>query len=137
MAAANFYQTSNVGVVQILPADTTTYKTLLTAGSLGSIVTNISVQSTDTAAKDVVLTMTVSGTDYPIGTVAIPLRTGDTNSAPSINLLNLANISPAFNVDNNGNRYLELPALATLRVKVTATLTAAKAISFIAAGKNL
>lgn len=135
--AAIFYQTSNVGVVQILPADTTTYKTLLTAGANGSIVTNISVHSTDTSAKDVVLTVTVSGTDYPIGTVAIPLRTGDTNAAPSMNLLAATNIASAFNLDVNGNRYLELPANATLRVKAGSTVTTAKAISFRAEGKNL
>lgn len=135
--AAIFYQTSNVGAVHILPADTTTSKTLLTAGANGSVVTNISVHSTDTAAKDVTLLVTVGATDYPIGTVAIPLRTGDTNSAPSINLLALANISPAFNTDVNGNRYLELPANAILKVKAGTTVTAAKAISFRAEGKNL
>jgi hypothetical protein len=135
--AAVYYQTSNVGVVQILPADTTSYKTLLTAGANGTVVTNISVHSTDTAAKDVILAVTVSGTDYPKGTVSIPLRTGDTSSAPSVNLLTMTNIASCFNTDVNGNRYLELPANATLRVKVGSTVTTAKAISFIAEGKNL
>jgi hypothetical protein len=135
--AAIFLQTVNVGVQQILPADTTTYKTLLTAGASGARVDAIFVHSTDTSAKDVILALTVSGTDYPIGTVAIPLRTGDTNSAPSINLLNMANISPAFGMDVNGNKFLWMPAGATLRAKAGSTVTTAKAISFIAQGQNL
>jgi len=135
--AAIFYQTSNVGVVQILPADTTSYKTLLTAGASGSVVTNISVHSTDTSAKDVTLTVTVSGTDYPIGIVSIPANTGNANNIASLNFLEQTNITSAFNRDVNGNKYLELPSNATLRVKVGTTVTTAKAISFRAEGKNL
>ncbi len=135
--AAIFYQSLNIGAVQILPADTTTYKTLVTAGASGAKVDLIRVHSTDTAAKEVTLTLTISGTDYPIGTVSIPLRTGDTTSAPSLNFLDQTNITASFKRDVNGNKFLEMPANSTLRVKVSSTVTTAKALSFIAEGRNL
>jgi hypothetical protein len=135
--AAVFFQTLNVGVQQILPADTTSYKTLLTAGASGAQVNSITVHSTDTSARDVLLAVTVSGTDYPIGTVSIPASTGNTNAIPAINLLTATNIAAALNSDVNGNRVLMLPANATLRAKVLVAVTAARAISFVAQGQNL
>lgn len=125
---------SNFTPARILPADTTTQKTIVTAGANGAKVESIIIHSTDTAAKDVVLVMTVSAVDYPIGTISIPANSGNTNALPPISFFKHANITDVLNIDGNGNRYLYLAAGAILKVNVTATLTASKVMSFIPQG---
>lgn len=56
-----FYATPKTAGVQILPADTTTKKTLVTAGANGSLVLGIEVTTTDTAVNDIGLYLQVGG----------------------------------------------------------------------------
>lgn len=136
MASTPFFLGSvKVSAVQILPADTTSLKTLFTAGASGSKVNAIFVSSTDTSARDVQLVMTIGGTDYIIGTHTVPINTGNTNAAPALNLLSVSSISPAFAHDQDGNHHLLLPASATLRVRLASgAVTASRVINFIAQG---
>lgn len=122
-----FPQTIKGGVAQILPADTTTLKTLVTPGANGSKVDSISVTSTDTATRDVQLWITVTAVNYLLGTVNIPIGSGNTNAVPSISLLDSLQ-TPFIRTDNNGNKYLYLPSGGVLSIAVLTTVTAAKAI---------
>jgi hypothetical protein len=131
-----FPQTITTGVTQILPADTTTLKTLFTAGANGSKIDNILVTSTDTGAKDLQLVVTISAVDYIVGTFTVPANTGNTNSTVTLNALAHPQLFNALNVDNNGNRCLFLATGAVLRVKSIATVTATRVISLIAQGGN-
>lgn len=125
---------SNFDAVQILPADTTSLKTLVTAGANGARVENILIHSTDTAAKDVVLVMTKGGVDFPLATIQIPANSGNTNSLPPIALLKHAMLTDVLNTDEKGNRYLYLGSGSVLKIKAGATVTAARAISVIPQG---
>jgi hypothetical protein len=126
----NFTQTSKLSGVKILPADTTALKTLFTAGSNDAIVKSINVQSTDTAARVVQLTVNDGSTDFLIGAVNIPLRSGDNGTAATIDLLG-GTLMPSLPYDANGKRVLLLPAGYILKVNSQATVTADKVITFI------
>ena len=126
----NFTQTSKLSGVKILPADTTALKTLFTAGSEDSVVKAINVQSTDTAARVVQLWVNDGVTDFLIGAVNIPLRSGDNGTAATIDLLG-GTLMPSLPYDANGKRILPLPAGYILKVNSQATVTAAKEITFV------
>lgn len=126
-----FVQTITTGVQQVLPADTTSLKTLVTAGANGSRVSSIVVSTTDTTTRDLQLWLTRSATSYLIGTVNIPLSAGNVNSAPSINILGNSQI-PGLPLDANGNPYIDLKAADVLAIATTTTVTAAKAENAVA-----
>jgi hypothetical protein len=128
-----FIQTIKSWVTQILPADTTTLKTLVTGGSQGSKVEQLFVTSTDTSARDMALWWTISATNYLIGTISIPITAGFTNAIPTVNILRNAQI-PAIEIDANGNPFIYVGSGAVLAVSTLTTVTTAKAIQFIAQG---
>jgi len=116
--------------VQILPADTTTLKTLLTAGANGSLINRIWVTSTDTAAKDLQFYVTISAVDYLIGTLSIPANSGNTNALPQVGVFESTQF-PAMFIDNNGNKIMRLASGAVLKVKALTTVTSAKIINVV------
>ena len=126
----NFTQNIKLSGVKILPADTTALKTLFTAGSEDSVVKAINVQSTDTAARVVQLWVNDGVTDFMIGAVNIPLRSGDTGTAATIDLLG-GTLMPSLPYDASGKRILPLPAGYILKVNSQATVTAAREITFV------
>lgn len=138
-----FPQTIKSYGVQILPADTTTVKTLATAGANGSKIDAIIIQSTDTAAQYVTLTVQVggAGTAFPLGNIIVPITAGSqaTGTAPSVDALraggtsNVANI-PGFSYDSLGNKCLYLSAGSVLGVNTGTTVTTAKAVTVFAQG---
>ncbi len=130
VATPIFPQTILSPVVQILPADTTTLKTLYTAGSNGGVVMNIYVGSTDTGSKDLQFYLTIGGTDYLLSTLAIAANSGFTNSVPMVSVFASTQFANML-VDVNGNKALYLTASSVLKVKTLTTVTTAKAISII------
>lgn len=126
-----FPQTIKTNVAQILPADTTTLKTLITAPANGVRVDNILISSTDTSARDLQLVVTISSVDYVLGTLQIPANAGFTNAVPTIAAFQHSQLV-GLSADVNGNKFLFLASGATLKVKALTTVTAAKAISVIA-----
>ena len=124
---------SNFSAVQILPADTTTLKTIVTPGANGCKVENILVQSTDTSAKDLVLVVTKGGTDFPLATISIPANSGNTNALIPISLFQHAMLV-GLNIDAFGNKYLYLGNGSVLKAKVATTVTTAKVISIFPQG---
>lgn len=128
-----FIQTIQGWLAQILPADTTALKTLITAGAQGSRLNSLILSSTDTTARDIQFWLTRSATNYLIGTVNIPVSAGNTNAAPSVNILGNLQI-PGLAFDANGNPYVDLKAADVLSIACLTTVTAAKAVSAIGCG---
>lgn len=132
MASTPIYPvTIQTAVAKILPADTTTFKTLVTAGANGCRIDNIIVSSTDTVARDLQFVVTISGTDYILTTISAIINSGNSNSIPNISVLNHAQW-PALAIDANGNRVLFLGSGAVLRVKSAVTVSATREISLVA-----
>jgi hypothetical protein len=127
-----FIKNRKVAVVTIVPADTTTLKTLMTAGSEGSRLLAINVVTDDTAANVVGMYVQVAGagTNYPLGVKSVALRSGDptnVSALPSVNLLDLAAVA---GLDPDGS--LGLGAGDVVKVGVQATVTAAKTVTCMA-----
>ncbi len=131
------YQTINVSAVKLLPADTTAFKDVWTAGASGGMLNCLKLHSTDTASRDVQIAIQISGVDFPIGTVACLGNLGNTNAIQSQNLLGMPNIHTSFTHDHNGNHAMMFPPNAKLRARVLVAITATREISLIAEGMNL
>lgn len=131
----NFTQNVKLSGVKILPADTTTLKTLFTAGTDDSIVKAINVQSTDTAARVVNLYVNDGTTDFLIGAVNVPLNSGNTGAVAAIDLLG-GTLLPSLPYDANGKRILPLPAGYIVKVSSQTTVTAAREITFVLMAEN-
>lgn len=127
-----FPQNIKNGAVQILPADTTTLKTLITPSANGARVDSLLVSSTDTTARDLQLYVTKDAVDYLIGTISIPANTGNTNALVMINAFAHTNIGPFLTNDLNGNKVLFLESGSVLKAKTLTTVTAAKAVNLFA-----
>jgi hypothetical protein len=122
--------------VQILPADTSTLKTLVTGGANGTKIVNITVASTDTSARDVQFGITTGGTFFPIGTVTIPITAGTIAATAAINLM-ATTLAPSLPLDSDGNPFILLSSASdTLQVKSLTTVTAAKELDITAFGAD-
>lgn len=111
----------------ILPADTTTYKTLYTAGANDAVVKSVMCASTDTAARNVVLVYYDGTNNFILGTVLVPLNSGNTGAAAAVDLLS-STLLPGLPFDQNGKRILPMQAGHILKVGVLVAVTAAKQI---------
>jgi len=132
-----FPQTLYNAVQTIAPADTTTVKALTTTQTNGLKIESIIVSSSDTSARDVILYMTISATNYPLVQVQIPITAGQVNTTPPVNLLTggvAPGSFPGLPLDGNGNPYIYLPSGATLSVSAPVTVTTAKQINFLVTG---
>ena len=121
-------QAINRGHVQIATADAQNQKTVYTAGVNGSIVRGLILQSTDTSARDVQISITTGGVSFPLGTVTVPIGAGNSGSVPSVNALNSAQL-PGLPVDSFGNPCIALISGDTLTVSALSTVTTAKLIT--------
>lgn len=121
-------QAPKLGLVQILPADASGLKTVVTGGANGSKVSSLMLSSSDTTARDVTIGRSRSGTFYALGTVTVPITAGQIAATGGINGLNTVAI-PGLPFDNDGMPYLFLQSGDTLDIKAITTVTAAKAIS--------
>lgn len=131
-----FPQAVNNGIGQILPADTTTLKTIWTAGANGSLLQALGISSTDTSARDLQFYITRSGTDSLICTISAPINAGNTNAIPSVDVLR-SSLWPWCMFDMAGNRQLRLKSGDVLKFAALTTVTAAKVINCFADGEDL
>jgi hypothetical protein len=124
-------QTINNVAGQILPADTTTKKTIYTAGSNGSILKSLGATSTDTSSRIVIFYINVGGggTDEPIGAVTIAITAGTDGVTAALDCLRSA-LMAWTSFDAFGNKVLYLKASTTLKVACTTTVTTAKELDF-------
>ncbi len=122
-------------------ADGTTAKTLFTAGSSGSKLVSITAHSSDTAARDVRINITRSGTNYPVTTVNIPIGAGNTSSVPPVALLQTTQsggtpTSPTgiLPIDQDGQVYILLQNGDSITCSMLVAVTAATQITLTAIG---
>lgn len=104
--------------------DTTSKKSLLTAGSNGTRIDSIMCSTDDTTAVNLAFYISISGTDYYIGNVNLPIGSGYTTVA---RVDAISTLSPTLG-------YLTLPASAILKANCVATMTAAKTTTVVAMG---
>lgn len=128
-----FPQTVKNYVAQILPADASNVKTLVTGATNGTKIEALTVASTDSSARDVQLVMTISSVVYILATVSIPATAGSVNSVPAVDILRNAQW-PGLSYDANGNRILYVANGAVLGIKALTTVTTAKEIDVLAVG---
>jgi hypothetical protein len=126
---APFLQNTNNADGTILPADTTTKKTIFTAGANDSVVKSLMLASTDTAAMNVQLFVNVggAGTDRLLATIPVPANSGNLGTVPSVDVLR-SSLFPALSFDAFGNKIINLKAGSLLKAAVLVTVTAAKQI---------
>ena len=120
-------------VAQVLPADASALKTLVTGATNGTKIESITVASTDTAARDLQFTITISAVTYVLATVSIPANSGNTNALPAIDILRNAQW-PGLAYDSNANKYLYIASGSTLKINTLTTVTTAKEIDVLASG---
>jgi hypothetical protein len=133
MALSNlpfFPQSINTDKQTIANGDAQTVKTVSTAGTNGSKVSMLLATSTDTSARDVILYVTISATNYPIGQISLPITAGQLNSTPTVNLLNSSQLQ--LPLDANGNPYIYLASGASLTINAPVTITSAKTVTVVA-----
>lgn len=128
-------QTPEAGPVQIVPADTTTQKSVFAAGANGAKITGVVACSDDTAARVLQLSILRSAVNYVLGSVNVPALSGTDGIAPTVNLLDPSKI-PGLPVDNDGQPHILLESGDTLQVKTLVTVTAAKTIHVVSFGGN-
>lgn len=134
MTATPVYpQTLRNGVVQIVPADASTLKTVFTPGASGSKLDHVLITSTDTSARDIQFYLTISAVDYLLGTISIPANSGFTNSVSIVSLLDHTRMTGML-TDVNGNKFVILAAGSVLKAKMLTTITAAKVVNVITQG---
>lgn len=107
-------------------ADTTTKKTVATAGADGSRIDSVMVSSDDTAAVNLAFYLNDGATDYYIGNVNVPIGSGYTTVARVEALQTLA--------PQTG--YLTLESGWSLKCNCVATMTAAKTCTVVPQGGN-
>jgi hypothetical protein len=126
-----FPQSVKPNGAQILPADTTTKKTIVTAGANGTLISALNITSTDTSARDIQLWFFNGSVDQLLCTISIPITAGGTNAIPSVAPFQSSQC-PAMPYDANGNRVMYLGSGQSLKIAATTTVTAAKQIDAIA-----
>jgi hypothetical protein len=124
----NFTQNVKFAATTIEPADTSTLKTLFTAGTDDSVVKAIQVTNSDTAARIVGLYVNNGSTDFLIGHVNIPANSGVNGTAAAVDLLG-GTLMPALPYDANGKRVLPMPAGFILKVNTTTTVAATRVVT--------
>lgn len=114
----------------IVPADTTTLKTLYTAGANGARILSVIAVTNDSAANDVNLYVQVggSGTAANIGGKRVPIASGNVvaSTIPSAQLLDPTQI-PGLLSDGS----LQLGPGDVLQASVVATVTTAKTLTIL------
>jgi hypothetical protein len=128
-------KTANTNSVTFTSADTTTLKTLFTAGADDSDLKAILACTDDTAAINLKVYVNRGGTDYLIGTVNVPLASGSNGSAPGVDILNSAAFA-GLPMDSVGKRYIPLKTGDVVKVACLATMTAAKTLYVSAFGQD-
>lgn len=119
-------------VASIVNADGTTFKTIIAAASGGQRIDSLSIANTDAANAYVVqLAVQVSGVDYELGEVTVPIGAGTNGTAKSVAALNPTDI-PALQYSENYALYLG--AGAALRARAKTAVAGGNGLKFIGIG---
>lgn len=107
---------------------------LATAGADDTVVRSLSITSSDTSAKDVMLFISNSATlttgNGLIGIINVPITAGFDTSVAAVNGLNSTAL-PHTRIDKDGNRILVLKSGWYLKAGLKAALTSAKKVKLV------
>lgn len=123
----------NSGAVTFVNADSTTAKTVFTAGANDSDLKCLTITSNDTSTVNMQIFYRTGGTDYLIGTVRAVTLTGTDGAANAVDLLNSTAL-PFLPVDDAGKRYIPVKNGDTIKVAPLAAVTSAKTATIVALG---
>jgi hypothetical protein len=123
-------QTVRSPAIQITNANGTTVQNIFTAGANGSLISAISVASSDTTARDLRFFVNNGTADVLLCTVSIPASAGNSTSAFAVDVFR-ATACPGLSFDANGNRQLFLQSGHSLRAAAAAAVTSGQAINII------
>jgi hypothetical protein len=98
-------------------------KTIYTAGAYGGIVESVTLVTDDTAAVVARLYILDGATVKPLGTIPIPIQSGDLSTALSVDAL--ASIS-SLPINSVYKKYIPLKANCQLKLAVKTAMTANK-----------
>jgi len=130
-SSPSFVSAPKTPAVQIVNADGTNYKTLMTAGASGSRVDLGSIVNSDAANSYVLkVAIKIGSTDYPLGEVLVPAGAGSNGSTKAVSLLNTTDLPQFYNSDG----VLFLQASAELRVGAKTTVSGANTLTVTAQG---
>ena len=124
-------QTLKTAAVTVVPADTTGWKTVYTAGADDAVLKGLLAVSDDTSAVNLRIGLDIGSTVYQIGCVRLPAAAGTDGSANAIDLLNAVSI-PGLPLDRDFKRIFPLEAGTILKVAALATVTSGKTVTVTA-----
>ena len=137
----NFPGLARKGIVTIVNADGTNNKALVVAGASGSKVVSVTINSSDSAARDVRISILRGGVTFGLTTVAVPINAGNTNAVPPVAALQTtqsggtpSNPTGILPIDQDGQVYILLQSGDTLQVNALVAVTAATTITVFADG---
>lgn len=111
-----------------------TVQVIATGGADDSIIRSISMTSSDTAARDVLLFISNSATPTTsntlIGIINVPITAGFATGVASVNGLNGASL-PFLRLDKDGNRILVLKTGWYLKAGLKTALTASSQVNIV------
>lgn len=128
-------QNANNAGVTFVNADSTTAKTLFTAGANDSNLKGLVITTDDTSSVNVQVKLRTGGVDYPLGTVRAVTLSGTDGAANAIDGLN-STAMPGLPVDGASKRYIPLMTGDTIKVNPVAAVTAGKTLWITALGEN-
>jgi hypothetical protein len=114
------------GLVQISNATGTGQVTVVTAGTNGSKVLNLTAVTTDTVADTLQVSVVRSGTTYVLATTTVPLGSGASAGVAPVDLLSIILNLPH---DQDSQPFLFLNSGDTLVVNATVAITSGKTVS--------
>lgn len=125
-------------VTQFLPADTTTAKDILSAdATYDRRIYGIAIFTDESAAKDVVLSLSDGTTTWKLTTIAIPINSGNTNAITPVDLFTHTQLAPFVKQrDASGAPYLNIPKTWSLKLNYAAAITAAKIANVVVNGET-
>lgn len=125
-------------VTQFLPADTTVAKDILTADAVyDRRVYGIAIFTDESAAKDVVISISDGTTTWKLTTIAIPINSGNTNAIVPVDIFTHTQLSPFIKQrDASGAPYLNIPKGWSLKLNYAAAITAAKISNVVVNGES-
>lgn len=128
---AAYVATPKLFLAQVLPADTTTKKTIATGAATGTKITGLSLSSSETATnRDVAITITRGAVIYNLCYVTVPFGAGASAVQPVTPFSNIQGLP----IDNDGQRYIFLNNGDLLQMNTTTAVTAARQVDGIAIG---
>jgi len=125
-------------VTQFTITDTTIAKDILNVdATFDRRIYGIAVFTDESAAKDVVISISDGTTTWKLTTVAIPLNSGNTNAVVPVDVFTHTQLAPYIKQrDAAGAPYLNIPKGWSLRLNYSATMTTAKIANVVVNGET-